>query len=85
MAIVGWPVFETRARKDGARPSAASACSTRGPPSTLPKAEDRMAPQSPGKTSQAPKTATLVQITPGIASSSGVTFPLIARKIGTTR
>ena len=48
VAITGCPVADTRDRKEGASPSLASAWSTRGPPSALPKPEERIAPHIPG-------------------------------------
>ena len=48
VAMVGCPVLLSLPRNFGARPSMANACNTRGPPSALPKALDRMAPHIPG-------------------------------------
>ena len=69
----------------GVSPSRESDWSTRGPPRALPKADERMAPQTPGKTSHAPRTAILTQMIPGSASSSGVTLAVMASSTGMVR
>ena len=86
VAIVGCPVLESLARNPGANLSIARDCRTLGPPRTLPKADDKIAPNIPGTISQAPNKAIADQVpTPRLANPSKLTLFVIDNNIGINR